>query len=114
MRPGPLKPPCSWTSNSKYLQGHTATASKYSSTGYLIPVCTNDGVYDGVVNVPVYGTLLAKYGPHADDILQRPAREPHLVNKFNVQAVNTFFTQSGQPPAAFDPLRMIRGSFKLD
>jgi hypothetical protein len=26
----------------------------------------------------------------------------NLVNKFNVQAVNTFFTQAGQPTAAYD------------
>jgi hypothetical protein len=62
MRLGPRKPPCSWTSNSKSVQGHTATASRYSPTGYLIPVCTNDDVYDGVVNVPVYGTLSRNTG----------------------------------------------------
>ncbi len=33
----------------------------------------------------------------------------NLVNTFNVQAVNTFFTQAGQPTAAFDPRQIQLG-----
>ncbi len=36
----------------------------------------------------------------------------NIVNKFNVQAVNTFFTQAGQPTAAYDP-RQIQLGLKL-
>jgi hypothetical protein len=33
----------------------------------------------------------------------------NLVNKFNVEAVNTFFTQAGQPTAAYDPRQFQLG-----
>ena len=36
----------------------------------------------------------------------------NFVNKFNVEAVNTFYTQAGQPTAAFDP-RQVQLGMKL-
>jgi hypothetical protein len=111
------------------LCGNQAAASKYSPSGYLIPVCTNDGVYDGIVSVPVYGTLSRDAGRMPmtvfDDLrLSRSIRigeRMHLagsvdilnfVNKFNVQAVNTYFAQAGRPTAAFDP-RQVQLGLKL-
>jgi hypothetical protein len=111
------------------LCGNQATASRYSPSGYLIPVCTNDGVYDGMVNVSVYGTLSRNTGRmpmtvfndlRVSRILALGERLHlsgsvdmfNLVNKFNVQAVNTFFTQAGQPTAAFDP-RQVQLGLKL-
>jgi carboxypeptidase family protein len=111
------------------LCGNQAAASKYSPSGYLIPVCTNDGVYDGIVSVPVYGTLSRDAGRMPmtvfDDLrLSRSIRigeRMHLagsvdilnfVNKFNVQAVKTYFAQAGRPTAAFDP-RQVQLGLKL-
>ncbi|HYA47956.1 MAG TPA: TonB-dependent receptor [archaeon] len=111
------------------LCGNQAIASKYSPTGYLIPVCTNDGVYNGIVSVPVYGTLSRNAGRMPmtvfDDLrLSRSLKvgeRMHLsgsvdvlnfVNKFNVEAVNTFFAQAGRPTAAFDP-RQVQLGLKL-
>ncbi len=111
------------------LCGNQASASKYSPSGYLIPVCTNDGNYDGIVSVPVYGTLSRNTGRmpltvfndlRVSRTLQVGERFDlsgsvdmfNLINKFNVQAVNTFFTQAGQPTAAYDP-RQIQLGLKL-
>ncbi|HME35801.1 MAG TPA: TonB-dependent receptor [Candidatus Sulfotelmatobacter sp.] len=108
------------------LCGNRATPSKYSPSGYLIPVCTNDGVYDGVVNVPVYGTLARNTGrmpmTFFNDLrvsrtialgermhLSGSVDMFNLVNKFNVEAVNTFFTQAGRPTAAYDPRQFQLG-----
>ena len=33
----------------------------------------------------------------------------NLINKFNVQAVNTFFTEAGQPTSAYDPRQFQLG-----
>jgi hypothetical protein len=109
--------------------GNRATPSKYSPSGYLLPVCTNDGTYDGIVSVPVYGTLSRNTGRMPMTVfndlrLSRTlalSERMHLsgsvdilnfVNKFNVQAVNTYFTQAGQPTAAFDP-RQIQFGLRL-
>ena len=111
------------------LCGNQAVASKYSPTGYLIPVCTNDGVYDGIVSVPVYGTLSRDAGTMPMTIFDdlRVSREINVgerlhlsgsvdilnfVNRFNVEAVNTFYAQAGQPTAAFDP-RQVQLGLKL-
>ena len=108
------------------LCGNTAIASKYSPSGYLIPVCTNDGVYDGIVTVPLYGTLGRNTGITPMTVFTdlRLGREFGLgerfrltanmdlfnvVNKFNVQAVNTLYTQAGTPTAAFDPRQLQLG-----
>lgn len=108
------------------LCGDTAVASKYSPTGYLIPVCTNDGVYDGNVTVPLYGTLGRNTGVTPMTVFNdlRVGREfglserLHLtgymdlfnvINKFNVEAVNTLYTQAGVPTAAFDPRQLQLG-----
>jgi carboxypeptidase family protein/TonB-dependent receptor-like protein len=108
------------------LCGDTAVASRYSPSGYLIPVCTNDGVYDGIVNVPLYGTLGRNTGITPMTVFTdlRVGREFGLnerfrltgyldmfnvINKFNVQAVNTLYTQAGTPTAAFDPRQLQLG-----
>jgi len=108
------------------LCGDTAIASKYSPTGYLIPVCTNDGVYDGNVTVPLYGTLGRNTGATPMTLftdlrlgrefglserlrLTASADMFNLINKFNVQAVNTLYTQAGTPTAAFDPRQLQLG-----
>ena len=126
---GQQRPDVAASATTTDLCGNQAVASKYSPTGYLIPVCTNDGVYDGVVSVPVYGTLSRNTGRMPmtvfDDL--RVSRSINLgermhlagsvdilnfVNKFNVEAVNTFFAQAGQPTAAFDP-RQVQLGLKL-
>ena len=111
------------------LCGNSATPSRFSPTGYLIPVCTNDGVYDGIVSVPVYGTLSRNTGRLPMTVFNdlRVSRAIRIsermnltgtmdvlnfVNKFNTEAVNTFFTQAGRPTAAFDP-RQIQFGLKL-
>ena len=126
---GEQRPNIAASASTTDLCGNQATASKYSPTGYLIPVCTNDGNYDGIVSVPVYGTLSRNAGRMPMTVFNdlRVSRalalgeRMHLsgsidvfnvVNKFNVQAVNTFFTQAGQPTAAFDP-RQIQLGLKL-
>jgi len=98
-------------------------------SGYLIPVCTNDGVYDGIVSVPVYGTLSRNAGRMPvtvfDDLRVSRAIKVserlnllgsvdflNFVNKFDVEAVNSFFAQAGQPTAAFDP-RQVQLGLKL-
>jgi hypothetical protein len=108
------------------LCGDTANPSKYSPTGYLIPVCTNDGVYDGNVTVPLYGTLGKNAGIAPMTVFTdlRLGREFGLnerfrlianmdlfnaINKFNVQAVNTLYNQAGTPTAAFDPRQLQLG-----
>jgi len=108
------------------LCGDTAVASKYSATGYLLPVCTNDGVYDGNVTVPLYGTLGRNTGIMPATVftdlrigrsfslgerlrLTASADLFNVINKFNVQAVNTLFTQAGVPTAAFDPRQLQLG-----
>ena len=105
------------------LCGNTAVASRYSPTGYLIPVCTSDGVYDGNVSVPLYGTLGRNTGItpmtlFADLRLGREfglserlrltasADFFNVINKFNVQAVNTLYSQAGTPTAAFEPRQL--------
>ena len=126
---GQQRPNIAASATTTDLCGNQAIASKYSPSGYLIPVCTNDGVYDGVVSVPVYGTLSRNAGTMPmtvfDDL--RVSRSVNLgerihlsgsvdilnfVNKFNVQAVNTFYAQAGQPTAAFDP-RQVQLGLKL-
>jgi hypothetical protein len=123
---GEQRPNIAASAGTTDLCGNTATASKYSPTGYLIPVCTNDGVYDGVVNVPVYGTLSRNTGRmpmtffndlRVSRVLAVGERMNltgsvdmfNLINKFNVQAVNTFFTEAGQPTAAYDPRQFQLG-----
>ena len=108
------------------LCGNTAIASKFSPTGFLIPVCTNDGVYDGNVAVPLYGTLGRNTGITPMTVFAdlRLGREFGLgerlrltanmdlfnvINKFNVAAVNTLYTQAGTPTAAFDPRQLQLG-----
>ena len=108
------------------LCGDTAIASKFSPTGYLIPVCTNDGVYDGNVTLPPYGTLGRNTGIMPVTVFTdlRLGREFgvgerlrltanmdmfNFINKFNVQAVNTLYTQAGTPTAAFDPRQLQLG-----
>ena len=126
---GEQRPDVAASASATDLCGNSATASRYSPTGYLIPVCTNDGVYDGVVTVPVYGTLSRNTGRMPMTVFNdlRVSRTIalgerlhlsgsvdmfNIVNKFNVQAVNTFFTQAGQPTAAFDP-RQVQLGLKL-
>jgi len=126
---GQQRPDVAASGSTTDLCGNTAVASKYSPSGYLIPVCTNDGVYDGIVSVPVYGTLSRNAGrmPMSvfDDMrisrninvgetwhLSASMDVLNFVNKFNVQAVNTFFAQAGQPTAAFDP-RQVQLGLKL-
>lgn len=123
---GEQRPDIAASASTTDLCGNQATPSKYSPTGYLIPVCTNDGVYDGVVSVPVYGTLSRNTGrmpmTFFNDLrvsrtlavgermhLSGSVDMFNLVNKFNVQAVNTFFTQAGQPTAAYDPRQFQLG-----
>jgi len=123
---GEQRPDIAASASTTDLCGNRATESKYSPTGYLIPVCTNDGVYDGVVTVPVYGTLSRNAGRMPMTVfndlrvsrtialgerlhLSGSADMFNIVNKFNVQAVNTFFTQAGQPTAAFDPRQVQLG-----
>jgi hypothetical protein len=36
----------------------------------------------------------------------------NVINKFHVEAVNSFFTQAGQPTAAYDP-RQVQLGLKL-
>ena len=108
------------------LCGNTSIASKYSPSGYLLPVCTNDGVYDGNLTVPVYGTLGRNTGILPATVftdlrvgrdfgigerlrLTANADLFNAINKFNVQAVNTLFTQAGTPTAAFDPRQLQLG-----
>ncbi|MFZ0958485.1 MAG: carboxypeptidase regulatory-like domain-containing protein, partial [Candidatus Sulfotelmatobacter sp.] len=117
---GEQRPDIAASAGTTDLCGNQATPSKYSPSGYLIPVCTNDGNYDGVVTVPVYGTLSRNTGRMPMTVFNdlRVSRIIavgerlhvtgsvdmfNVVNKFNVQAVNTFFTQAGQPTAAYDP-----------
>jgi len=126
---GEQRPDMAASASTTDLCGNQATASRYSPTGYLIPVCTNDGNYDGIVTVPVYGTLSRNMGRMPmtvfNDLRVSRALQVgerlhisgsvdifNLVNKFNVQAVNTFFTQAGQPTAAYDP-RQIQLGLKL-
>ena len=106
--------------------GNTATASKYSPTGYLIPVCMNDGVYDGNVTVPLYGTLGRNTGITPMTVftdmrigrnfqlgerfhLEADADMFNIINKYNVLAVNTLFTQAGTPTATYDPRQLQLG-----
>jgi len=106
--------------------GDTATASKYSPTGYLLPVCMNDGVYDGNVTVPLYGTLGRNTGITPMTVftdmrvgrrfqfgerfhLEADADMFNIINRFNVLAVNTLFTQAGTPTAAYDPRQLQLG-----
>jgi len=108
------------------LCGNAAVASKYSPTSYLIPVCTNDGVYDGNVTVPLYGTLGRNTGIMPATVftdlrlgrvfslgerfrLTANADMFNVINKFNVQGVNTLYNQAGVPTAAFDPRQLQLG-----
>lgn len=126
---GEQRPNVAASASTTDLCGDTAVASKYSPTGYLIPVCTNDGVYDGIVSVPVYGTLSRDAGRMPMTVFDdmRVSRNINLgerfhligsvdllnfVNKFNVEAVNNFYAQAGQPTAAFDP-RQVQLGLKL-
>jgi len=126
---GKMRPDVAASAATTDLCGNQATASKYSPTGFLIPVCTNDGVYNGIVTVPVYGTLSRNAGwmPMTvfDDLrlsrMINVGERMHLsgsvdilnfVNKFNVEAVNSYFAQAGQPTAAFDP-RQVQLGLKL-
>lgn len=59
---GERRPDIAASASTTDLCGNRATPSKYSPTGYLMPVCTNDGTYDGIVSVPVYGTLSRNAG----------------------------------------------------
>ncbi|MGC2326990.1 MAG: carboxypeptidase regulatory-like domain-containing protein, partial [Candidatus Sulfotelmatobacter sp.] len=59
---GEQRPDIAASAGTTDLCGNQATPSNYSHSGYLIPVCTNDGNYDGVVTVPVYGTLSRNTG----------------------------------------------------
>ena len=123
---GEQRPDIAASASTTDLCGNQATPSKYSPSGYLIPVCTNDGVYDGVVSVPVYGTLSRNTGrmpmTFFNDLrvsrmlavgermqLSGSVDMFNLINKFNVQAVNSFFTQAGQPTAAYDPRQFQLG-----
>ena len=106
--------------------GDTAIASKYSPTGYLLPVCMNDGLYDGNVTVPLYGTLGRNSGITPMTVftdlrvgrrfqlgerfhLEADADMFNIINRFNVLAVNTLFTQAGTPTAAYDPRQLQLG-----
>lgn len=126
---GQQRPDIAASATTTDLCGNQAIASKYSPSGYLIPVCTNDGVYDGVVSAPVYGTLSRNAGRMPmtvfDDLrvsrsikvaerlsLSGSVDFLNFVNKFNVEAVNSFFAQAGQPTAAFDP-RQVQIGLKL-
>jgi hypothetical protein len=126
---GEQRPDLAATASTTDLCGNHATASRYSPTGYLIPVCTNDGTYDGIVTVPVYGTLARNTGRMPMTVfndlrvsrtlnvgerlhLSASADVFNVINKSNVEAVNTFFTQAGQPTAAYDP-RQIQVGLKL-
>jgi len=126
---GQMRPDVAASATTTDLCGNQAVGSKYSPSGYLIPVCTNDGVYDGVVTVPVYGTLSRNVGRMPmtvfDDLrVSRSVKVAermslsgsvdflNFVNKFNVEAVNSFFAQAGQPTAAFDP-RQVQLGLKL-
>jgi len=123
---GQQRPDIATSASTTDLCGNHATGSRYSPTGYLIPVCTNDGTYDGIVSVPVYGTLSRNAGRMPMTVfndlrLSRTLKVGerlhlsgsvdifNLINKFNTQAVNTFFTQAGQPTAAFDPRQFQLG-----
>jgi hypothetical protein len=127
---GQQRPNVAASAGNSDLCGNNASPSKYSPTGYLIPVCTNDGVYDGVVTVPAYGTLSRNSGRMPMTVFNdlRVSRmlriSEHMnltgtmdilnfVNKFNTEAVNTFFAQAGQPTAAFDP-RQLQFGLKLN
>jgi carboxypeptidase family protein/TonB-dependent receptor-like protein len=126
---GKMRPDIAASAATTDLCGNQAIASKYSPSGYLIPVCTNDGVYDGVVSVPVYGTLSRNAGRMPmtvfDDMrLSRNIKVGermnlsgsvdllNFVNKFNVEAVNSYFAQAGRATAAFDP-RQVQLGLKL-
>lgn len=84
------------------------------------------GVYNGIVSVPLYGTLPRNAGRMPmtvfDDLrfsrMINVGERMHLsgsvdvlnfVNKFDVEAVNSFFAQAGQPTAAFDPQQVQLG-----
>jgi hypothetical protein len=126
---GQQRPDIAASATTTDLCGNQAVASRYSPSGYLIPVCTNDGVYDGIVSVPVYGTLSRNAGRMPmtvfDDLRVSRAIKVserlnllgsvdflNFVNKFDVEAVNSFFAQAGQPTAAFDP-RQVQLGLKL-
>ena len=86
----------------------------------------NDGVYDGIVNVPLYGTLGRNTGVMPTTVftdlrvgrsfqfgerfkLDATADMFNIMNKYNVLAVNTLFTQAGTPTATYDPRQLQLG-----
>ncbi len=102
------------------LCGDTAVASDYSPTGFLIPSCYVDGVFDGVASAPLIGNLSRNAGrrPYTVftdlrlartlDLTERVKLQGivdifNLINRFNVADVNFLYTQNGRPTAAFDP-----------
>jgi hypothetical protein len=110
--------------------GDTAVASPYSPTGFLIPACYVDGVFDGKVNVPLVGNLgrnagLRPYTVFTDlriakrfSISERVKLDTMMdlfnaLNRFNVADVNPLWTQAGTPTAAFDP-RQFQFGLKLN
>jgi Carboxypeptidase regulatory-like domain/TonB dependent receptor len=120
------RPSIANSSSQTDLCGNTAVASRYSPTGYLIPPCSNDGVYDGVATLPFFGTLGRNTGLMPATVftdfrvsrriglrerfhLDASADVFNVINRFNVSGVNAIYTQAGKPTAAYDPRVMQLG-----
>jgi hypothetical protein len=110
--------------------GDTAAPSEFSPSGFLIPACFIDGVFDGIASAPVNGNMGRNAGnrPYTvftDLRLSRRIKLTervsldgivdmfNLVNKFNVADVNPLWNNpAGTPTAAYDP-RQFQFALKL-
>ncbi|HYU47797.1 MAG TPA: TonB-dependent receptor [Terriglobales bacterium] len=123
------RPMIAASSTQSDLCGNTAVGSRYSPTGYLIPPCLNDGVYDGKATLPVFGNLgrnagimpwtlladarLSRRFQFGDRLrLDASADVFNLPNRINVSGVHTIYTKAGIPTATYDA-RLLQFGLKL-
>ena len=110
--------------------GNTAVPSRFSPTGFIVPACFIDGVFNGVASAILNGNLgrnagLRPYTVFTDlrmsrriRLTERVALEGivdmfNLINKFNVADVNPLWNNpAGTPTAAYDP-RQFQFALKL-
>ncbi len=108
--------------------GDSAVASRFSPTGWLIPVCfvpgpagMGNGVYDGNIGRntgvrpwTVFGDLrLSRHIPFTERVnLDAMVDVFNVANRYNVADVNTFWYGAGKPVSAFDP-RQFQFALKL-
>jgi Carboxypeptidase regulatory-like domain/TonB dependent receptor-like, beta-barrel len=110
--------------------GNTAVPSRFSPTGFIVPACFIDGVFNGVASAILNGNLgrnagLRPYTVFTDLRVSRRIRLTervslegvadmfNLINKFNVADVNPLWNNpAGTPTAAYDP-RQFQFAVKL-